>query len=450
LILSATSIAKSYGGVVALANAAFELRAGEVHALLGENGAGKSTLGRIIAGIERPDAGDLRVEASVAMIPQELDLFPNLTIAENIVAGNPRFRERVFTHRREMNAFARPFLEQAGLAANPREFVSQLSLAHRQMVAIARALSMDARILVMDEPTSALFADAAEHLFRVIRALRERGVAIVYVSHKMDEIFRVCDRATVMRDGATIGTRDIVATSADELIRMMVGRELAPVERARATPGETIFEVKDLRARGVKGVSLVVRRGEVVGIAGLAGAGRSELGQALARERGIALVPEDRKADGLMMQMSVKENSTFAILGRVAKFGFIDGARERGSIAPIFEELKLKAASADAPVASLSGGNQQKVLLARWLLADPEVLFLDDPARGIDVAAKRDIYGIIAKLRDAGKAVILVSSELPELLANCDRILVMREGRITGEFKGSEVTQEEIGRALAV
>lgn len=478
-ILRAADIRKHYDGVQALHGASFSLDAGEVHALMGENGAGKSTLAKIVAGSVRADAGNIFLDGKpveirnprdaqaigIGIIYQELDLFPHLSIAENIAIGRPvKFGE--------LNRFAQPFLEMVGLAASPRTMLGSLRAGEIQMVAIARALASNARILFMDEPTSSLFDDAVERLFRLIEGLKQRGVAIVYVSHRMDEIFRICDRATVLRDGVTVGTRAIADTNPDELIRMMVGRDLESGTYRGSGSEEVLLSVKDLTTQKLRNISFDLRRGEVLGIAGLVGAGRSEIGAALfglderlsgtiylkgreirprspaeAIRLGIALVPEDRKREGLMMQMSVAEN---AVLGRGAAFGFIDVREESSALDPVFRSLALKAASRDAPVSTLSGGNQQKVLLARCLLANPDVLFLDDPTRGIDVGAKQEIYAIIEKLASEGKGVILVSSELPELLRCSDRILVMREGRATATYDRSEATEESIMKAATV
>jgi ABC-type sugar transport system ATPase subunit len=478
-ILRADGIRKHYDGVEALRGASFSLNAGEVHALMGENGAGKSTLAKIVAGSVRADAGKMFLDGKlvevrspreaqaigIGIIYQELDLFPHLSIAENIAIGRPvKFSE--------LDRFARPFLEMVGLAASPRTMLGSLRAGEMQMVAIARALASNARILFMDEPTSSLFDDAVERLFRLIEGLKQRGVAIVYVSHRMDEIFRICDRATVLRDGSTVGTRVIAETSSDELIRMMVGRDLESMSRPEGVSGTVLLSVTNLSTKKLQNISFDLRRGEVLGIAGLVGAGRSEIGAALfgldqrlsgticlkgreiyprspaeAIKLGIALVPEDRKREGLMMQMSVAEN---AVLGRGAKFGVIDAREESSALEPVFRSLALKTASREARVSTLSGGNQQKVLLARCLLANPDVLFLDDPTRGIDVGAKQEIYAIIEKLASEGKGVILVSSELPELLRCSDRILVMREGRATAMLDRNEATEERIMKAATV
>ena len=468
-VLQAEGITKHYGGVYALRQVHFELLAGEVHALMGENGAGKSTLAKIMAGSLRADAGTVRASGRIGMIYKELDLFPNLSIGENMVIGNPHFRESWLVNFRRVEAFCRPFLDQVGLGCPARTPAGALSIAQMQLAAIARALSMDARILIMDEPTSSLFDDAVEKLFRLIADLKQRGVAIVYVSHKMDEIFRIAGRITVLRDGRNVGTCAAAETTSAEIIRMMVGRELNLSERAARTPGEVLLRVQGLTTRKLRNVSFEVRRGEVLGIAGLVGSGRSELGAALfgmdslragtielrgrpvaagspraAMRAGIGLLPEDRKREGLMMQMSVRENSTLAALPRMQTAGFIRRGEEQNAALAVGERLALRCASYDAPVAALSGGNQQKALLGRWLLWDPELLFLDDPARGIDVGAKQDIYRTIDELAARGKGIVLVSSELPELLRCADRILVLNEGRAAAAFTAREATQENI------
>jgi ABC-type sugar transport system ATPase subunit len=482
--LQAVGITKRYGGVSALKGANFQLRAGEVHALMGENGAGKSTLARILAGSARADGGRISLDGTpveittpldaqrlgIGIIYQELDLFDSLTVGENIVIGNLHFPERSLVSFRRMEAFCRPFLDQVGLTCDTRQTAATLSIGQKQLLAIARALSMNARILLMDEPTSSLFDDAAERLFGLIASLKQRGVSIVYVSHKMDEIFRVCDRATVMRDGETVGTVEISCTSVNELIRMMVGRELQFSSRPECrTPGETVLTAENLTTTKLKNVSFELRSGEVLGVAGLVGSGRSELGAALfgidsiasgtvrvkgklrsihaprdAMASGIGLLPEDRGLQGLMMRMSVLHNATLAVLPEISSMGFIHRRREYDLLGPVARQLALNSPSTAAPVSQLSGGNQQKVLLARWLLFNPGILFLDDPTRGIDIGAKQDIYRIIEELAAAGKAIILVSSELPELLRCCDRILVLSEGRVAAHYDAADASQEKI------
>ncbi len=483
-LLEAEGVSKHYGGVAALRDAQFALRAGEVHALMGENGAGKSTLAKIIAGAVRADHATIAVEGhpaaigspldaqrlGIGIIYQELDLFPNLTVGENIAIANLRLHEGAFARFGRMEDFCRPFLRQVGLDCGLRQMACELPIGKQQLLAIARALSMNARILVMDEPTSSLSDDAVERLFAVIRDLKRRGVAVIYVSHKMDEIFRICDRATVLRDGQTIQTVEIAATTPSEIIRYMVGRDLKITFRPeRRNTGDVVLSVDRLTTRKLQSVTFDLHRGEVLGIAGLVGAGRSELGAALfgldpirsgtitrggvpvvarspatAMRHGIGLTPEDRRYDGLMMSMSVRENGTLAVLRRLQQWGFLRSKGETAAMTDVAARVALHFHALDAPVDTLSGGNQQKVLLARWLLLDPEVLFLDDPTRGIDVGAKQDIYRIIDDLASAGKGVILVSSELPELLRCCDRILVLNSGKITAVFDARDATQENI------
>jgi ABC-type sugar transport system ATPase subunit len=482
-LLEAIDIRKHFGGVAALAGASFDLLGGEVHALMGENGAGKSTLAKIIAGSVRPDSGVIRIDgepveigspldaqhAGIGIIYQELDLFPDLSVGENIVIRNLHFPERAFVDFRRIEEFCRPFLAEVGLDVPSRTLLRSLSIGRRQLVAIARALSMNARILLMDEPTSSLFEDAVDKLFGLIAGLKRRGVAIVYVSHKMDEIFRIADRITVLRDGQTAGTRLAAETSIAEIIRLMVGRDLDTNAPARRVPGEVVLRVQSLGTAKLRDISFELRRGEVLGVAGLVGSGRSELGAALfgidrirsgsvvwrdlplaprspaaAMRAGIGLLPEDRKLEGLMMRMSVLENCTLAALPRLHAAGFIRQGQEKQAAAGVRGQLDLKCASDAAAVSTLSGGNQQKALLGRWLLWDPDLLFLDDPARGIDVGAKQDIYRIIDELAARGKAMILVSSELPELLRCSDRILVLSEGRQTALFEAGETSQEQI------
>lgn len=472
-MLSARNIWKSYGGVQALRGADFSLNQGEVHALMGENGAGKSTLAKIIAGVIMPDNGAISLNGQdraasspleaqrrgISMIHQELDLFPDLSIAENIVIGNQSFAEGRLVNRTRMEQFAENSLRQVGLSAAPQRRVSTLSIGDMQLVMIARALSMRARIIIMDEPTSSLFHDSAERLFGLIERLSNQGVSVIYVSHKMDEIFRICHRMTVMRDGVTIGTRRREEASVHDLISMMVGREWNPAGSDRRIPTEQVLlSVAGLTTHKLHDISFDLHAGEVLGLAGLVGSGLTELGHALAglnrlqagsinlgsSNSAIRLLPEDRKLDGLMMQMSALENATIADLSKLATAGFTNRSTEERAIGPFFSQIKLRCSSIGDPVDSLSGGNQQKVLLARCLLSDPDILFLDDPTRGIDVGAKEDIYAAIDELAARGKGVVFVSSELPELLRCCDRILVMRNGRITADLDPKKTSQEEI------
>jgi ribose transport system ATP-binding protein len=483
-VLRAENISKRYGGVSALKNVNFAVRPGEVHGLMGENGAGKSTLIKILAGATKPDAGRILLNdqpasihnpldsqrLGIGIIYQELDLFPNLTVGENIVIRNLNFPERSIVNFRRIDSFCRPFLEQVGFAGSTRAITSSLPIGQLQLTALARALSMNARVILMDEPTSSLAEDGAARLLELVRKLRATGISIVYVSHKMDEVFSVCDRATVLRDGETIAVAEIQSTTSDILIRMMVGRDLEKRERsASSLTNKVLLSVRGLNTKKLRDISFELHEGEVLGVAGLVGAGRSELGAALfgldrletgeirikgrkaelrspaaAIAQGIGLLPEDRKLQGLMMQMSVLENSSLSVIGRMQSFGFINRQQERKAVEPIYQQLRLKSSLPSSSVSALSGGNQQKALLARWLMIDPDVLFLDDPARGIDVGAKQDIYRIIATLAAAKKGLILVSSELPELLNCCDRILVLSEGRLAGNFTAREASQEVI------
>jgi ABC-type sugar transport system ATPase subunit len=447
--LSAANITKHFGGVCALRDADFSVRRGEVHALIGENGAGKSTLARILAGITPADSGEIAIGGApahlrnpldaqrlgIGIIHQELDLFPSLTVGENITLGNLCFRGG------SMDAFCRPWLEQVGLGCGVRRVVDTLSIGARQLLTIARALSMNARILLMDEPTSSLVGDAVERLFGLIAALKRHGVAVVYVSHKMDEIFQVCDRLTVLRDGETIATRQVAETNADDVIRLMVGRALdAGARKERPKHGPVALQVR------LPGISFDLHRGEVLGVAGLVGSGRSELGEALYKLHSgrVGLLPEDRRTQGLMPDLSVIENATLGVLHRLQRCGFVRRRKERSEFSAAALRVALASPAPDRPVSTLSGGNQQKVLLARWLLRDPDVLFLDDPARGIDVAAKQDVYAVIDELAASGKAIIMASSELPELLRCSDRILVLNNRRLAAVYDARDVTQEAI------
>jgi ribose transport system ATP-binding protein len=483
-LLQAQAITKTFGGIVALDRAHLELWRGEVHALMGENGAGKSTLARILTGTTRADRGQIRLDGelvsidkpldaqslAIGIIHQELDLFPHLTVGENVVIRNLQYAEHGRVNQKAIASFCRPFLEQVGLRIDPRTWVADLPIAQQQLLAIARALSMNCRILFMDEPTSALSEDAQETLFEVIAGLKAKGVSIVYVSHKMEEIFRLCDRATVLRDGNTVGTCILADTERDTLIRMMVGRDLeAAVPCIRTSTASIVLSVEKLTTDKLRSVSFELHKGEVLGLAGLVGAGRSELGAALlglerihegrlrlkdaaycptnpakAQQRGLGMVPEDRKIQGLMPQMSVRENTTLSVLPRLGRFGLLEASREDRIFEPAAQRLRLKCPSPRVAVSTLSGGNQQKALLGRSIMTEPDVLFLDDPTRGVDVAAKEDIYRLIHDLAARGTAILLASSELAELMRCAHRILVLNSGSIAAEFPVQEATQESI------
>jgi ribose transport system ATP-binding protein len=487
-IIRVENIDKRYDGVHALQSVSLAVEEGEVHALVGENGAGKSTLGKVISGVVRPDSGVITVSGKrvsipnplaaqklgIAIIFQELDLFPNLTVGENMVIRNLKMPKERVVSQTQIERFCRPFLSEVGLRCPTSTMLCDLSIGEMQLVAIARALSMNARLIVMDEPTSSLADDAVENLFGVI-GLKAQGVAIVYVSHKMKEIFAIADRITVLRDGEIVGTKPAGETNIDEIITMMVGREIGPRENASSVvPGEPILAVEGLNTAKLRDVSFELAVGEVLGVAGLVGAGRSELGAALfgldrrlsgrvlldgkpfaprtarqAMRAGLGLLPEDRKLQGLLMQGTVRENSSLAILPNLQSFGFVKSREETERIQAVHQRTRLKAPSYEVSVSSLSGGNQQKVLIAKWLLVDPKVVFLDDPTRGIDIGAKQDVYELIAELAAKGKGVVFVSSELPELLRCCNRIMVMHEGRVAGILDAATATENDI-MALAV
>lgn len=485
-LLKVQNIHKRYGGIHALKGVDLTVRKGEVHALLGENGAGKSTLGKIVAGVAQQDSGEIYLDGrkveltspydaqrmGIGIIFQELDLFPELTVGENIVIGNLQLEKSAVVKFKELNRYCRKYLKRAGLECSPDIPLKDLSIAQMQQTAIARALSMQARVVIMDEPTSALPEEAVSRLFALIRQLTSEGVSVIYVSHKLSEIFEISDRITVLRDGDLVKTLDTGKTDKGELIRLMVGHDLAekPSGESNIVPdSEVVLSLKDLTTVKLKEISFDLRKGEVLGIAGLVGAGRSALGAALfgidrilsgeirlggepispesprdAISRGIGLVPEDRKLQGLMMKMNVRENTSLSILEQCQKAGFILKDRERLRVRQIYEKIEVKMASVRSNIDTLSGGNQQKVLLARWLLVNPDVIFLDDPTRGVDVGAKEDIYRIIESLAGEGKGIIMVSSELSELLRCSDRIMVLHEGENMEILDARRATKEQI------
>jgi ABC-type sugar transport system ATPase subunit len=485
-VLECTGVSKHYGGVRALDGVDWELRPGEVHALCGENGAGKSTLARILAGISEPDSGEIRLNgravtwsgpdearrAGIGIILQELDLFANLTVAENIALRNPALERGPWVSFGELARAVAPHLAEAGLPVDPGILLGNLSVSQWQLVAIARVLALDASVILMDEPTSALTDDAVERLFAVIARLKARGVAIAYVSHKMSEIFRVCDRISVMRDGEMIATSDREDTNMDEVIHRMVGRPLSVrMAEPHTDPSITALGFRNVSTRKLRGMTFDLADGEIMGVAGLVGSGRSEIGRALfgmspvtggsilldtgeyrprsvreALRRRLVLVPEDRRRDGLHMRMSVRENVTLAARRLYARMGWIDRREETRVALEELERVRADFVDEEFPVEALSGGNQQKVLVGKWLLTRPRVCFLDDPTRGIDVGAKEDIYSLIAELAEEGVGIVWVSSELPELIANTHRIMVLHEGRIQGILYSEEATQESIMR----
>lgn len=489
-ILEMRRVSKSFFSIKALRNVDLTVYPGEIHALMGENGAGKSTLMKILSGAYRPDpGGEIRIEgrpvriegplggraAGISIIYQELSLAPNLSVAENIYLGREISRSGLLA-RGAMLAGVGPILQRLGADFTAQTRVADLSMGQRQLVEIARALHARSKILIMDEPTTALSAGESERLFALIRQLRAEGLAIIYISHRMDEVYALGDRVTVLRDGTLVGSLDKPQIRADTIVRLMVGREVSSFYKKDHDPklGPAVLAAVDIAdGRRVKGCSLTVHAGEVVGLAGLVGAGRTELahlvigasprtsgrveldGRAVsirtpgeALDAGIAYLTEDRKALGLFLDMSCMDNINLAVLGRDARLGCIldrDKARARASQA--FAALGIRAADAGVTAGALSGGNQQKVLLSRLLATTPKVLILDEPTRGVDVGAKSEIYSIIDNLAKSGTAILVISSDLPEIIGICDRVLVMRAGRIAGEIKRattSPLSQEDI------
>jgi rhamnose transport system ATP-binding protein len=486
VVLELRYAAKAFGAVQALIEGSVELRRGEVHALLGENGAGKSTLVKILAGVYQPDSGTLIVAgqevtlhgpaaamaAGIAVIYQEPTLFPDLTVAENMFIGRQPLRKGRRIDRREMRAEAARTFARLGIPLDPGRIARGLSIADQQVVEIGKALSLDARVIVMDEPTAALSAAEVDRLFEVVRALKSQGAAVLFISHRLEEVFEICDRVTVMRDGKHVMTDALAGHTAADLVRAMVGRELAdrPPEAGAGTPGEPVLSVSRLTREGVfTDVSLTVRSGEIVGLAGLVGSGRTEVARAIfgidrydaggvsvnkkplrkasptsAMAAGIGFVPEDRRQQGLVMDMSVQQNVALASLGRLRKGGLIRASSERALAADWAARLKIKYAKLTDPVSMLSGGNQQKVVLAKWLGRRPNVLIVDEPTRGIDVATKAEVHRLLAELARNGVGILMISSELPEVLGVSDRILVMREGRLMAEFSHADASEEAI------
>jgi inositol transport system ATP-binding protein len=491
-LLRMTLISKRFPGVQALDNVGLEVLAGEVHALLGENGAGKSTLIKILSGAQQQDSGTIEFAGeSVTMtsphdaqrrgivtIYQEFTLAPNMTIAENVFIGREP-GPGVFVNWQQMAAKTRTITTQLGLQLRPMSIVRDLNVAEQQMVEIARALSMKSRLIVMDEPTSALSSSEVEKLFRIVRELKARGLSIIFVTHRLEEVMRICDRYTVLRDGRLVGSGSIAEIDIDGIIRLMVGRQVNALfaHRKKTAPGDLALRVEGLSRRGntqdqnatvLADVSFEVRRGEILGMAGLIGAGRTEMARAIfgadkfdsgriiidgrevhirsprdAIRHGVGLVPEDRKQQALFLALAVRINLSMAAHKRITRWGvFIDEAAERAMVEEYRKALNIRMASPEQLIASLSGGNQQKVTLARWLALRPKVLIVDEPTRGIDIGAKVEVHQLLFELARAGIAVIAISSELPEVLAISDRIVTMREGRVTGEVKSEDANEE--------
>jgi rhamnose transport system ATP-binding protein len=486
LLLRVTGISKTFAGVRALRSANFELAAGEVHALVGENGAGKSTLIKIITGAETPDSGLVEVEGravsdfqpklskslGIAVIYQQPALFPDLSVAENIALALETGGVWRKVDWRGRKRRAEELLGRTGASIDPDRLASTLSMPEQQLVEICKAIGAGARILIMDEPTASLTDSEVTRLFRLIAAFREQGCGIIYISHRLEEIFSIADRITVLRDGETVATQRKDEVTREKLIQQMAGRELAAVyTKGETSAGEVALEVRGLsnQSRGLKDVSLHIRSGEILGLAGLVGAGRTELaetifgltppdsGEILVRgkpvrialpaqaiEHGIGYLPEDRRRHGVVMEMPIASNVTLANLAAVATSGLIDRKAEGELTDHYIGSLRIKAESSRSSVDTLSGGNQQKVALARWLAAKPAVLILDEPTQGVDVGAKAEIHKLMVDLAAQGMAILMISSELPEILGISDRIAVMRAGRICGEFSSQEATPAKI------
>ena len=483
-------ISKSFGPVRVLKDVSFEVRPGEVHALLGENGAGKSTLIKIIAGVLNADGGEMRVEGKparfaspreaaahgIATVYQELLLFPELTVAENIYLGHAPRRRWGTLNWPAMRAGARALLDS--LDSHDLDVdvaVGRLSVANRQRVEIAKALSQDAKLVIMDEPTAALADGDARRLMDVVRRLRDRGVGIVYVSHRLSEIFALADRVTVLRDGAHVGTRAIGEVTESDLVSMMVGRAIDHLfPKTDSTPTNAILELRGLSyGNAVRDVSLTIRAGEILGIAGLIGSGRTELAltifgvtpatsgeiridgkpvsirsPAVARSLGIAYVPEDRGLQGLIRPQTVRENLSLAILDRISRALFVDRVKEAAVATEAIARFGIRTRGPEQRVRQLSGGNQQKVVLAKWVATEPRVLIMDEPTRGIDIGAKAEIHALMTRLVGQGLAILMISSELPEVLGMSDRVLVMRGGRIVRSFDRRQATPDAVGAAM--
>ncbi len=485
-VLEMKDISKTFPGVKALDHVQLQVRPGEVHALMGENGAGKSTLMKILMGIYTKDQGGEilfdgkpyhvtnpkeAMDTGIAMIHQELNPILDMTVYENIFVGR-ELKKNGLVDKKTMIEQSKELIAECGLHVSPTETLRHLTVAQCQLIEIIKAISVNAKVIIMDEPTAAITNREVELLFGHIRRLRDKGVAVIYISHRMNEIFSICDRISVYRDGQYIGSGDTNDLDEPELIRMMVGREITDVfPKLPAKIGEVVFEAKHIvRAdRKVKDVSISVRKGEILGIGGLVGAGRSELVEALfgmhklaegevfvkgekinvrsPRDiigKGVALVTEDRKVTGLNLRGTVNDNIAMVAIRKLLVNGLYSKGKARKASGEYIGKLKIKTPSGDQIVGNLSGGNQQKVVIAKWLLNDPDIIILDEPTRGIDVGAKRDIYLLIGSLVQQGKAVIMISSEIPELMGVCDRIAVMSEGNLSGEVKREDFSQERI------
>lgn len=489
-ILQANNISKQFPGTLALDNAQLELLPGEIHAVMGENGAGKSTLMKILSGVYTADAGEIYLDGhlvspsnprealmlGIGIVHQELSVIPTMTVAENIFPGHLPTNFLGMVNYKQLFDNTRHVLEKMQVHVNPRALVETLSIANQQLVEITKALSSNCKVLILDEPTSALTDSEADRLLGLLRRLADEGVSILYISHKLKEIFAISDRVTVLRDGRYIGTEKVSEITPDHVIRMMVGRELGMMYPPKGQQtGTALLEVRNLRLPySNKGNSFQLYQGEVLAFAGLIGSGRSELSRALfgadpkaegeivlngkrvdiqsprhAIELGLGYLPEDRKSAGLFLDMSIKLNVEAAVIDEVSVGGFVTPTKERALAEEYVGRLNISTPSVEQEVRRLSGGNQQKALVAKWLSIKPKILIVDEPTRGIDVGAKKEIHFLLRALADSGVGIIMISSELPEVLGMSDRILVMHEGAITAEFSTAEATEEKIIRAAS-
>ena len=484
-ILVMENISKAFPSVQALDNVQLAVKKGTVHALMGENGAGKSTLMRVLIGLHPPDSGKIifkgqevaipdtktALDMGISMIHQELSPVPDMTVAENIYLGREPLGKFGLINKRKMISDTRKLLKQLDITLDATKKMRELSIANTQMVEIAKAISYDSSLIIMDEPTSAITEREVASLFKMIHSLKEKGVSIIFITHKLDEVFKIADEITVFRDGKYVGTVPAAETSKNMLISMMVGRELTNIfPKEDAEIGDVILEVRNLNRKGkVNDVSFVLRRGEILGLAGLMGAGRTEIIEGIfgiekidsgeviingckakirnpqdAKRYGMALLTEDRRRTGILSVLPVRDNMVVANLARFRKWGFLQTHLIEETCNQEKAKLDIKTPSMDQLIKLLSGGNQQKVLVSRWLLTSPSILILDEPTRGIDVGAKAEIHRLMSKLAQEGKAIIMISSELPEILGMSDRVLVMHEGDLTGEFSRAEASQENI------
>jgi len=489
-VLQMEQISKRFPGVQALSDVSLDVLPGEIHALLGENGAGKSTLMKILSGVYSREGGRIRLDGrdieissphqaqmlGITIIHQELNLMPNLTVAENVFIGREP-NVGTFVKWGALHRQTRELMSRLGIAISPSTVVRNLSVANQQMVEIARALSVKSRVIIMDEPTSALTENEVQHLFTIMRGLKADGIGVIFISHRMDEIFTICDRITVLRDGAWVGTVATRETTPGQVISMMVGRPVSELfNKLNTEVGDPVLEVRGLTRTGraddpdakvLRNISFTARRGEILGLAGLVGSGRTDLvrcifgidqpdaGEILidgipirirsprdAIRAGMGFVPEDRKLQALFLAMSVEENASMAAMGSVARLGFIRGRERRRLVNGYVKQLSVRLANVEQRVIDLSGGNQQKVIIARWLALQPRILIMDEPTRGIDVGAKAEVHLLMSQLAAQGVTIIMISSELPEVLGMSDRVLIIHEGQLVGELSRAEATPE--------